>query len=174
MSDGSFFFHFTDFTGRFYAAQDIAKGEELSIYYCDPLASTIGRHTSLLRSYKFVCTCTTCTLDDAASKESDMARLRIRETLNRLASWPPVQVSPEELEMALDLAEKEKLWACHAQLFYSSIGSLIWEGKDASLQALQLLERARSEYQKLEGKQSYNVKDIEEVIAKVKRKLRRG
>ncbi|CAE8598821.1 unnamed protein product [Polarella glacialis] len=90
-----------------YASRDIARGEELCLYYVDVRAPTLDR-ASLLEVFGFRCACAACTATDAAS---DQRRTRIRELV---AETPAV--AEEDAEQALqmvvetlDLYEQEGL-----------------------------------------------------------------
>mmetsp|Transcript_5937 Transcript_5937/g.7757 ORF Transcript_5937/g.7757 Transcript_5937/m.7757 type:complete len:462 (+) Transcript_5937:503-1888(+) len=61
----------------FFAARDIAKGEELTIAYVDPVRKREERQCDLLNLYSFKCNCEACEMSEEEQRASDVRRGRL-------------------------------------------------------------------------------------------------
>eukprot|EP00927_Polykrikos_kofoidii_P030344 TRINITY_DN26117_c0_g1_i1.p1 TRINITY_DN26117_c0_g1~~TRINITY_DN26117_c0_g1_i1.p1 ORF type:complete len:378 (+),score=68.98 TRINITY_DN26117_c0_g1_i1:93-1226(+) len=62
----------------FRAIRDIAPGEELFIWYCDPWGTRTDRQEELFSKFNFKCSCPVCSLDGAELALSDLVRTEYR------------------------------------------------------------------------------------------------
>jgi len=156
----SYFFHFEDYTGRFYASRDIKADEEITIMYTNPLESRAVRRDSLIESHHFVCTCNFCLLPAEASKASDGNRLFVKTVLKTLSVNPPVKVRLAQLRKAIQLAESEQLLVYKVQLYHLGACSLMLQGNEEKRVAQEWLKKAKEGYGRTEGRESYHIDDL--------------
>lgn len=129
--------------------------------YTDILKSQAERRDSLLSSHHFVCTCSWCSLPAEQLKVSDANRLGVETIINLLGIEPLLALPLVKLRSAQQLAEKEHLHAYKVQLYDWGARSLMLQGKDEKGIAKQWFKRAKEGYTRLEGEDSYHVKDME-------------
>lgn len=70
----------------FHAIQEVAPGEELSIYYVDPMSVRAERQAVLQHAFNFTCQCEVCSLQGASFAESDRLRSEYKELDAKLDS----------------------------------------------------------------------------------------
>ena len=64
--------------------QDIAIGEELTIYFSYPFSTTAERQTIYLKTHRFVCSCEVCSASPAKIKLSDTRRLGLKQAIDAI------------------------------------------------------------------------------------------
>lgn len=161
----NYFFSFPRFVGQIWAARDIAEGEEITIIYSDPLRRRSERQLDLKSRYGFDCMCCTCTLPKPASiKKSDTARERVGSWIEALKARVNIEgVDISQPRHGADLAKKEGLAVHYAQVLY--YGG-IYKRETDSRQKLwrKMLTDAREAFCVVEGKASYNVRNIDQML----------
>jgi SET domain len=80
-----------------HATKDIAKGDEVAIYYLSHRANRTARHKALQEGMRISCACRLCSLPIAERKKSDERLNAIQRLNDSLANAPGAEVSPLDI-----------------------------------------------------------------------------
>lgn len=70
----------------FIAVRDIQIGEEMTIYYSYPFATSVERQKIYLKNHGFICSCSVCSLPTAALNTSDVRRSGLAQAISAVGS----------------------------------------------------------------------------------------
>lgn len=116
----SYVFHFSDFTGRYYATRNVRAGEEITACYCDPLEPSQMRKEELFTRYRFHCKCEACDGSTAPAgklSKSDENRLYIKQNLPATLPINDPRLL-DQFKKAIQLAEFEQLADAKAKVLF--------------------------------------------------------
>lgn len=109
-----------------HAVRPIAKDEEITIAYSNPLEPYAERQNHLRESFHFTCTCARCSRGEAADKSLN----EITDLQAALSNWTPASAaSVKKAERLVKVYQDEGLDGyidpayCYAALTYNSVGS---------------------------------------------------
>ncbi|GAA6037178.1 hypothetical protein JCM8097_008773 [Rhodosporidiobolus ruineniae] len=148
---------------RLVASQPVRAGEELTIYYVDPVQPRKKRQEELMRKFNFTCTCAACSLVGDELAASDKRCDDIQEVI---AYVPTLVNRPDVLllgvRFALPLLEEENLQIYRAMLAYDAFNACIgWSDLE---NAKKWIAKAL-EYKELEvGKDAADYKRYKELL----------
>ncbi|GAA5968105.1 hypothetical protein JCM11641_003732 [Rhodosporidiobolus odoratus] len=157
----------------FIASAPIKEGEELCIYYTDPLQSKTARQAELKAKFGFDCTCETCSLPAAQSKESDVRRRAVQaivDAIPHLINNPVPLV--KQAKLGISLLEAEGLFVQRASLAYDAFNGCIgW----SDVENAKKWRKKNLEYNELEvGKEGSEYKRIKKLLENPKRHMAYG
>lgn len=133
----------THLTHRVYAVRPIARDEEITIAYTNPLDTYARRQNHLKRAFGFTCSCARCRRGQAG----DAALAEIQALQTSLADWTMsaaegIKLAERLIKVYLDHGLHGFLDPpyCHAALAYSAAGSLRGTVKylDLAIEAIKL------------------------------------
>ncbi|EMD41172.1 hypothetical protein CERSUDRAFT_91931 [Gelatoporia subvermispora B] len=158
----NYFFAFEPYCGQLWAARDIPDGGEITIAYTTLPAPRVDRQAHLSERYFFTCTCVACSLPPIEAARSDTRRIGLSKLLARSSTRSGL-ISAAELQQGVKWAEDEGLAAIAAHAAYYGAGNLAMCG-DGEL-ALEWARRGRDACRMVEGEGSYNVRELEQLLA---------
>lgn len=157
----NYFFSFKTFSGQFWATQDIAKDEEITLAYISPMTDRSTRQAALLKGYRFTCTCQTCSLPPHLSKISDERRCVLGALDPHIGSQSMLsRTDMQHIRKLMGYVREEGLEAMYARLIMSGMTILMAERKWSEAHAW--AQKARRAFKTVEGEGSYNVRAMEE------------
>jgi hypothetical protein len=119
----------------FVASEVIEEGDELLVYYLNPVAPKAVRQRDLKATFDFDCTCETCSLEGTASQESDARRTAIQ----RLRMQPDVREDPvtlvNKIKAGMVLLEEEGLYIDRTFLAHDAFQICVFWGDTQSAKA---------------------------------------
>lgn len=117
--------------------------------------------------FGFLCHCPACSYDARTFHQGEAKREHIRRVTGYLYYEPAVRIPPEEVERALAYAQEERIWKTHAYLLML-LALPSSQGVPANPERLQMrpqrIREAIVAYMKLEGEDSYNVRDLQKEL----------
>ena len=159
------------FSGQIFATRDIAKGEEITVPYCDLLAPAKERQEYVRSAWNFTCTCETCSLPLARRADSDERRRKLSSLMQHIQR-PTVIATLWSMavgslsEEAVGWAEEEDLMVVKAHvLLYTS--SMLGRRLNAGAM-IQSLQKAREAFVVVEGERSHNVRRTDSILLRAR------
>ncbi|KZT13296.1 SET domain-containing protein [Laetiporus sulphureus 93-53] len=168
-------YHFSRsaFCGQFFAAVDIAAGDEISVIYTDELTTCDKRRAHLRNQYGFTCVCRVCSLPEHPLYHSDARRVSIHTFLKacKRSRGDPPNITLDKLQLLLMFTRAERLPIRYAQVLYMSAEILLAHG-NAEL-AFDWVKESRRAFCLTIGEDSWMIEKVDDLGRQVEEKLRR-
>jgi hypothetical protein len=144
---------------------DIKKGEEITVSYRNVLEPSTRRLPNLKRHYDFICQCSVCSLSPEKIAERDKKLIN----LDKLTEYYNTEFDKLDLKKKLQILRRKHELMVDLDIKTSVIAQPLFEAMrmcatDQGCRATVFGLRAHKEYVRCCGKDSVDVKDIEEAV----------